>query len=484
MKAFIATSIRHAKEAKRVIAELDAMGISYQCCVTENRNDEGKALFDHNFEGIAGADIFISILKDLGKDVSAEIGIAYALNKPRIAVDVNADPKEVMPYFAAGRIVKPGELREAIESISPQKEPPDITFAELDLRKYGPTAMEAFAGIFRSQGFVDGAHTKALEETLSKRYGREIVAVPSGTTGLIIALESVLSGKREVIVPSLTFPATIQAVIHAGGTPVFTDVSKDDWNIDPEDIEREITPKTGAILAVNLFGVPSRISELEKMSRDSGIPLIFDSCQAFGARHASGEVGIFGTAEVFSLDATKIVSGGLGGFITASDPSLIRRLRMAKNFGNDEDRYPSRVGLNGRMSEFNAVLARLSLNDAEGNLSRLDGLAQRYKKTLSGVDGVRFQDIGNSRPSYQYLPVLIDRTEETVRRIMSDLEREGIGTRLYNPTNLHQLKFFSTTAASLPNTEAMNGKILCLPTHKRVTMEHMDITRETISRNL
>lgn len=112
MKAFIATSIKHKEEVFRIVKILDRLSIIHQCCITEVGNQEGKELFDHNVEGIKSSDIFISVLKNLGKDVSTEIGIAYVLNKKRVGINYNADPMDVMPYFATDKILKEDELEQ------------------------------------------------------------------------------------------------------------------------------------------------------------------------------------------------------------------------------------------------------------------------------------------------------------------------------------------------------------------------------------
>ena len=117
MKAFIATSIKHGEEALRIVKILEDLSIDHQCCLTDEGNLEGKKLFDYNYRGILNSDIFISILKNLGKDVSTEIGIAYALGKKRIAIDYNADNGDVMPYFAAGKIIKESELESTLKII-------------------------------------------------------------------------------------------------------------------------------------------------------------------------------------------------------------------------------------------------------------------------------------------------------------------------------------------------------------------------------
>jgi hypothetical protein len=115
MKAFIATSIKHKEEGLKIVKIIKDLSIEYQCCLTEEGTLEGEKLFEHNYQGILNADVFISILKDLGKDVSTEIGMAYSLNKIRIGIDYNADNTDVMPYFAAGKIVKEDKLQSVLE---------------------------------------------------------------------------------------------------------------------------------------------------------------------------------------------------------------------------------------------------------------------------------------------------------------------------------------------------------------------------------
>lgn len=117
MKAFIATSIKHNEEVSRIVRTLEELSINYQCCLTEDGNLEGQELFEHNFNGISNSDIFISVIKNLGKDVSAEIGMAYALNKIRIGVNYNADDRDVMPYFAAGEMIRESELKSTLNRI-------------------------------------------------------------------------------------------------------------------------------------------------------------------------------------------------------------------------------------------------------------------------------------------------------------------------------------------------------------------------------
>jgi dTDP-4-amino-4,6-dideoxygalactose transaminase len=480
MRAFVATSIRNREEALRIISILKRLSIEYQCCVTENENMHGKELFEHNLKGISESDIFISVLKEPGRDVSTEIGIAYALGKPSIGIAYNISSEDVMTYYASGKIINEEHLeRELMGMITT-----DSRIAFSDFKQHSLHAVaKQFREIFNSGCFVDGIYSKLLESNLSERYLRPTVVTNTGTSALILALDTILDSKMEVIVPSLTFNATIQAIIHAGGRPVFADVDCKTWTLSPEDVYKKISKNTGAIMPVNLFGVPADISSFKKISECKDIPLIYDSCQAFGTITTEGEVGTFGDIEAFSLDATKVLSGILGGFITLKDSELYEKAKVVKNFGNNYEKKTVQKGINGRITEFNAVLALESLSTVGSRLSKLKMTAQKYKQVLSGISHIEFQEESNGVSAAQYFGILINYGEESIaRRIQADLFAQGIETRIYNPTLLHKLSFFTNIEYSLPNTEKMLSRILCLPTHDKVMDRHVEKIAETLRR--
>lgn len=484
MKAFIATSLRHREEGLRIIKILESLSIDYKCCIFEKGDLRGEELFHSNYSSLVESDIFISILKDLGKDVSAEIGMAYALGKRRIGVLYNLKPSDVMPYFAAGTLVRENELVEVLEDLV-KSEQDKLEFFVPNLAKHNSEVLVDMSEVFRTQRFVDGKYVKRLEKILSDRYKRPVVVTSSGTLGILIALESILKDKKEVIVPALSFSATVQAIIHAGTIPVFADISEKDWNLDPAEAEKKINKNTGAIIPVNLFGVPCDINAFERLGKKYGISIIYDSCQAFGAETTQGEIGTFGTAEIFSLDATKIVSGGLGGFVTLIDEYLASRLIIAKNFGNDKRGITRQRGLNSRMLEFSASLALHHLTDFEKNLEIVRKNTLDYKTIFSGIHRLKLQQENGNTSSPQYFGVFLDHPDPRIAyKVQEDLEGKGIRTRVYNPLALHKVDFFTRRHVSLPVTEKMHSKILCLPTHKNVKPKHKEIIKGVLEEKL
>lgn len=486
MKAFVATSLKNVEEAVRITRMLEEHSVDHQCCITEIGSLRGLDLFEHNVQGIRDSDIFISIIKNLGKDTSVEIGIAYALGKRRIAVAYEVDPRDTMVYHASGKKVKEEDLPNVIEQLKAEIDGGDhLEFYVPHLTQYAAPVFRDLVQSFESQILVDGKNVGRLEAMLSERFGRHVVATSSGTSALILALQEFIStDRKEVLVPSLTFPATIQAIFYAGGVPIYVDIDQQTWNMDSNDAERKISRRTAAIMPVNLFGVPCDIGSFQELSRNQKIPLVYDSCQSFGARTPYGEVGCFGDAEVLSLDVTKVLSGGQGGYITTPSKDLAERIRKSKNFGCDERKVAVQRGLNARMLEFSAILAIHCLNDVSKIIEKRVSRIEAYKRHLSKVNGIRFQDVPEGyAPAYQFFGVMLDHaSDDLAYRAKAVLHENGIGTRIYSPELLHKnITLGGGEQTSLPVTERIAPKILCLPIHDRVKEQHMQTVAETLN---
>ncbi len=176
------------------------------------------------------------------------------------------------------------------------------------------------------QGLItNGKVVARLEASVCERLGvRHAIAVSSCTSGLMLAMRA-LGLRGEIILPSFTFFATGHAALWNGLTPVFADCDPHTWNIDPRAVERAITPKTAAILAVHLYGNPAPVADLEWIAGKHGIRLLFDAAHAFGATYKGQAVGQFGDVEVFSLSPTKLLVAGEGGLVCTNDATLAQR---------------------------------------------------------------------------------------------------------------------------------------------------------------
>ena len=267
--------------------------------------------------------------------------------------------------------------------------------AQLNLPDWA-RAERAFRGIFERRYFTNnGPLVRELDKAFAEYLGvGHAVSVINGTVGLMI-LAKALEISGEVIVPALTFPATVQALSWAGLTPVFCDADLGTHAITPELVAPLIGGRTAGILGVHLWGRGCDVTGLQAMADRHGLKLFFDACHAIGCTHGGRPIGNFGTGEVFSFHATKIVNGAEGGCITTNDSALADRLRTIRNFNDGETFARVSLRINGKMSEAQAALALLSLEDVAENIAanrrRYDG----YVVALAGLTGlelVRYPD--------------------------------------------------------------------------------------------
>ena len=221
-------------------------------------------------------------------------------------------------------------------------------------------ALDSVVGQYRS-AYENGLITNAdivgkFEAAVAERLQvKHCIAVSSCTSGLMMSLRG-LGVTGEVILPSFTFFATGHSARWNGLTPVFADCDPDTWNVDVEDVERKITERTRALLIVHLYGNPANVEALTKIAQKHNLKLIFDGAHAFGSQYRGKPIGSFGDAEVFSLSPTKLLVAGEGGLVTTNDALLAKAIRLMRNYGDGGAYDPEWIGLNARMSEFNAAL--------------------------------------------------------------------------------------------------------------------------------
>ena len=329
------------------------------------------------------------------------------------------------------------------------------------------------------QGMVtNGGLVARLEAAISERLGvRHCVAVSSCTSGLMLAMKA-LGLRGEVILPSFTFFATGHAVLWNGLTPVFADCDSETWNIDPRAVERAITPRTSAILAVHLYGNPAPVAELEWIAGRHGLKLLFDAAHAFGASYKGQPVGRFGDAEVFSLSPTKLLVAGEGGLICTNDATLAHKLRAGRNYGDLGTYNPMLLGLNARMTEFNAAMALAGLDLVAAKAAKHNQIAALYTAELDGTQGVGFQQLPPGHySSYKDYSVRIDPEAFGMTRddLAGALLKENIETKKYFYPALHQQTLFRPFVAEgpshLPATEAVAESVLSLPIYELLPAE-------------
>jgi dTDP-4-amino-4,6-dideoxygalactose transaminase len=330
--------------------------------------------------------------------------------------------------------------------------------------------------VLESSQLTNGPRVQELEKAILKHIGgRYAVAMSSCTSGLILSLRA-LRVRGEAVLPSFTFSATGHALLWNNLEPAFADIDPETLQIDPEQAESLINRKTGAIVAVHTYGSPCDVAALQDIATDHKIPLIFDAAHALGASVNGRFVGTFGSGEVFSLSPTKLVVAGEGGVVTTSNEEFAHLLRAGRNYGDSGDYDPLFPGLSARMGEWNAVLAKHSLDFLDVSMKARAALVELYLRRLSCHPGIRFQKIAQGTVStWKDFSIFLDQEEAPLSReeLCYALERENIVCRRYFSPPLHLSKIWSGNRSKreLPHTEKASREVLSLPIYSHMPLE-------------
>jgi dTDP-4-amino-4,6-dideoxygalactose transaminase len=318
-----------------------------------------------------------------------------------------------------------------------------------------PELQERFAAVLESGRFIFGPEVEGFEREAAEFLGvPHAIGVANGTDALVLSLEALGIGRGdEVICPAFTFYATAEAIARAGATPVFAEIDPETLNLDPEDVAARVTPRTGAIMAVHLFGRPAPLAELAAL----GFPIVEDAAQAFGA----AGVARTGVCSTFSFFPTKnLFALGDGGLVTSLDDGVAERVRMLRFHGSRDKKTFELVGTNSRLDAIHAAALRVFLPHLPGwNESRREAAA-RYQALGLG-DMV---EVPSDQPGHVYHMYVVRSTRRD--EIAGALREAGIASASYYTTPLHlqpALRFLGYEPGSLPETERAAAENLALP---------------------
>ncbi len=365
---------------------------------------------------------------------------------------------------------------------------PQVPFSDVRVE---PDDLDAVAATLRSGWLTMGPRAMEFERVFADYLGcRHAVVVSSCTTALHLAYIACGVGPGdEVIVPSYTFVATASAVVHAGGTPVFADiVGVDDLGIDPEHVERLITPRTRAVAAVHFGGYPAAVDVLAELCDRHGLALIEDVAHAPGATLGGRKAGTFGRAGAFSFFSNKVLLAGEGGLLATDDDEVAAVARSLRSHGMTSgtwERHIARtdtydvtgLGFNYRLDEPRAALLLSRFRRLGDEIERRRGRVREYRRRLAGVSQISFpyrdEDLANS--SAYVMPMLVDRAEDRddVRRALS--ERHGVQTSIFYPP-VHRFSAYRARfpGASLPRTEDVARREITIPLYSHMTDDEQD----------
>lgn len=327
------------------------------------------------------------------------------------------------------------------------------------------------AGVMASGWISSQAPTvEAFERALAARYGLpEAVSASNGTTALHLALLALGIGPGdEVLVPTLTFAASVNVIRHAGAEPRFVDVEPATWGIDPLELERRITPRSRAVIVVHLYGHPADVGRIQPIAARHGLRVIEDCAEAQDARVAGRHVGTFGDVGCFSFFANKIMTTGEGGACLTRDPALAASMRLLRSHGMDPARryHHPVVGYNYRMTALQAALGLAQLARLDELVAARARVRAWYDRELSSLvargDLTPMPHAPWADPVCWFYSVLVP----TPRRdgLMAHLAAHGIETRPFFPP-MHQQGAYPAHAAEVfARSEELAARGLNLPT--------------------
>ena len=341
----------------------------------------------------------------------------------------------------------------------------------------GRDVRRAVNKVLRSGNLTQGPEVLAFEREFSHLVNeRECVAVNSGTSALHLALLSLgIGAGDEVIIPSFTFAATANSVALTGAKPVFVDIDINTYNIDPNLIEKAITPSTKAIQVVHLYGLPADMTKIVEIAKRHNLLIIEDAAQAHNASINGQPVGTFGDAAAFSFYPTKNMTSGEGGMIVFKDKEAARLARLYRNQGMEKRYQNEIVGFNLRMTDIHAAIGRTQLK----HLLKWSKKRQDNAMTLSSqLQNVVTPIIPNgfSHVFHQYT-IRVAKNRDT---FADKLSKAGVGNSVYYPTQVHKLPSFNS-ALSLPQTQLATETVLSLPVHPSLTKRDLKRIVNTVN---
>ncbi|MCH3923917.1 MAG: DegT/DnrJ/EryC1/StrS family aminotransferase [Bacteroidales bacterium] len=328
----------------------------------------------------------------------------------------------------------------------------------------------------------NGQFHRELEEKLCEYLGVKYISIfTNGTIPLITALQA-LRITGEVITTPYSFVATTHALWWNGIKPVFVDIDSKTLNLDPEKIERAITPKTTAIMPVHVYGYPCNIDAIQEVADKYGLKVIYDAAHAFGVRVNGESILNYGDMSTLSFHATKIYNTVEGGALVCHDEKTKQRIDYLKNFGFAGETEVVAPGINGKMDEMRAAYGLLNLKHVDEAIMHRQNVAKAYRVALKDVEGISFlDDIEGVRHNYSYFPIFVDETQYGMTRdeLYFKLKDNGIlGRRYFYPLISDFSTYRGLDSASkdnLPIANKVANSVICLPIYN--TLNNEDVER-------
>ena len=332
-------------------------------------------------------------------------------------------------------------------------------------------------GALTSSANKGGKYVQEFEKSVSSFVNSKYtIAVNSGTAALQAALYALdIKHGDEVLIPSFTFVATANSVYSTGAKPVFVDILKENFTMDPDDLQKKITKNTKAIVPVHLYGNVAYLDRISEIAKKFNIPIIEDSAQSLGSTFKKKHTGTFFEMGCFSMYPAKVMTAGEGGFVVTNSKKLRDKLLMIRNHGMVKG-YDTRIlGLNLRLPEINAAIAKIQMK----KLPKFLKTRERNAKLLSELLSTSKLNLPIQRKNEKVNWYLYTVTTPKRNLLLKKLDEKGIGAASYYPIPVHKTPFYKTKI-KLSVTDWAASQVLSLPIHPKVTTKNIEFISKSI----
>jgi len=354
---------------------------------------------------------------------------------------------------------------------------------------FGAEEEELVVSVLRAGMIAQGPMVKRLEDGFAEAFGvKHAVAVNNGTTALVAALEVLdLHPGDEVVTSPFTFVATLNAILEAGATATFADITEDDFNLDPAAVGPAITARTRVLLPVHLYGQTADLDPLEALADRHGLGMVEDAAQAHGATYGGRPIGRYGLA-TYSFYATKNLTTGEGGMITTNDDALADRLRVLRNQGMRERYRYEMAGHNYRLTDLQAAIAIPQLARYADTVTRRRENARALQAGLASIPGLAVprELEGRRHVWHQFTVRVLDDAPVGRDEFVARLHEHGVGAGVYYPRLLQDYDAYldhpRVRRAEVPVAARVATQVASLPVHNALTEDDISTIVDTVAK--
>ena len=347
-----------------------------------------------------------------------------------------------------------------------------------------PEIDAAIQSVINESSFIQGKQVGLFEEEIARFFCVKFaLGVASGTDALVLALSALgVKSGDEVITTPFTFIATAEAISRVQAKPVFCDIEPDTFNIDPEQIEKKISPRTKALLPVHLYGMPCRMDKIAALAEKYNLKLVEDCAQSFGSEYTGKKTGTFGDCGALSFFPAKTLGCyGDGGMIITNNEELAQKARMLRNHGSNKKYYYGMHGFNSRLDTIQAAILSVKLKYIDTWINKRITNAAYYNYSLAKISGITAPAPGTShKHTFNYYTVRIKEGRDLVQ---ARLKEKMIDSAIYYPLCLHLQEIYADLGfkkGDFPVAEQAQQEVLTLPMYPELDPAQIDRITNTI----